>query len=211
MAERKFDYKTVQQAYGNMQKITTTISDTLNKANIAVRENVQVIDKAIYGDLGGKLLLDWENSSSSFPTFVEKFGTWATLIAQSSGNYNEFEEEVKGFNTNNPLGSASKGMKSSPIISSYYTDYYNDNYQDYVDKGGTGTVDTSVIPTISAANDKDGGTTTGSDASTVGRKKVEVEIDGVKYDLYYGSDGFVSFGDVKPPFNLELSENNSSN
>ena len=75
MAERKFDYENVKSIY---EKINRTIgsdgdsgSDTiigiLNSIDKTYKDMVNVKDKAVLGDLGRQLLLDWENTSSDFP------------------------------------------------------------------------------------------------------------------------------------------------
>ena len=145
MAERTFDYDVAKQTYTDMQSTTQSIASVLDKANKAVDQYVQVENEAIFGDLGSQLKTDWENSASCFPTFINRFGNWATLIAQSSGNYAEFEEQMKGFNPDGSAVAADGSGQKSAVAASFYNNYYSDNYDDYVNNGGTGALNTSVI------------------------------------------------------------------
>lgn len=126
MAERVFDYQNISQVYNNMQKITgnegdpESIAGVLTKADKDYHDVVSVCDEALYGDLANQLMLDWENTASSFPNFVNNFNNWATLVAQSAGQYQQFEQDVQGFRSSNPLGSASNGLKSNYIDTSIY-------------------------------------------------------------------------------------------
>ena len=82
MAERKFDYENVSNVYKNMTSIIGDEADSSSLVGILTsidrdyKEYVNVEDEAIYGDLGSQLLLDWENTSSNFPNFVENFNNW---------------------------------------------------------------------------------------------------------------------------------------
>lgn len=141
MAERKFDYENVGTVYKNMQNITgdesnaDSIAGILHNIDEEFHNRVDVCEEAIFGDLGKQLLLDWDNTSSCFPNFVTNFSNWSTLIAQSAGNYAQFEQDIKGFNQDNPLGVTSKGITSNYIESSDYMNFYNtyvDSYNDAV-------------------------------------------------------------------------------
>jgi len=135
MAERKFDYENVATVYKNMQNITgdasneDSIAGILHKINEEVHDSVNVCDEAVFGNLGKQLLLDWDNTSSNFDSFVESFNNWAALIAQSSGNYAEFEKKVAGLTKANPLGLTSNGKKKNYIEKSPYTDYTKENLE----------------------------------------------------------------------------------
>ena len=116
MADRKFEYDKVAEAHGNMKTATEAIRDTLVKINDEYSNKVNVVEQAIYGNLGGQLLMDWENVSSNFPSFYEKFGTWSLAVASTSGEYADFENRFSGFKSaieetkkSNPLGSGTAG------------------------------------------------------------------------------------------------------
>jgi len=138
MAERKFDYQAISEIYKKMQNITgdksdpSSIAGILNQIDEDVHDKVGEVEQAVYGDLGKQLLLDWENTSASFPNFVSNFENWAALIAKSAGSYQEFEQKVNGLKTSNPLGmsaidASGNSMTTNYIDSSYYRQYSNDN------------------------------------------------------------------------------------
>lgn len=168
MADRTFDYDIAKETYQAMQKTTDLIAEALDKANKAVDETVNVEDQAIYGDLGAQLKMDWDNSASCFPTFLNWFGSWSTVVAQSSGNYAEFEEKVKGFNPDGTAVSADGTGQVAPLSISPYNAYYTDNYDEYVNNGGTGTVDTTVVTTATMPDPTDASATKDTDT---GEKK----------------------------------------
>lgn len=142
MAERKFDYASISDVYNNINKIIgdsgdeTSIAGTLNKIDLDVKDMVNVSGQAIYGDLGNQLLLDWENTSSNFPKFIENFNNWSAAIAKASGNYAEFEKSIAGFNKENPLGATSGGIKKSYIQTGDYHKYTEKKLNKLIDKVG---------------------------------------------------------------------------
>lgn len=142
MAERKFDYENVGAVYKNMQNITgdesnaDSIAGILHNIDEEFHNRVDVCEEAIFGDLGKQLLLDWDNTSSCFPNFVTNFSNWSTLIAQSAGNYAQFEQDIKGFNQDNPLGVTSGGITDAYTNTGFYRQYKNENYDSYVDALG---------------------------------------------------------------------------
>lgn len=175
MAERTFDYDVAKQTYTDMQSTTQSIASVLDKANKAIDQYVQVEDEAIFGDLGSQLKTDWENSASCFPTFINRFGNWATLIAQSSGNYAEFEEQMKGFNPDGSAVAADGSGQKSAVAASFYNNYYSDNYDDYVNNGGTGAVNTSVIIPGVAPSEDGSADDTGATPATTGTPATDGE------------------------------------
>lgn len=169
MADRTFDYDVAKQTYQSMQKTTEAIAEALNACNEAVDKYVQVEDEAIFGDLGSQLKTDWENSASCFPSFVNRFGNWAALVAQSSGNYAEFEEQVKGFNPDGTANASNGGAQQLTVANSFYNNYYTDHYDEYLNNGGTGAVDASiVIPGVPAPEDTNTGAIEGTPAASDG-------------------------------------------
>lgn len=137
MAERKFDYANVSSIYKEMQNITgdssspESIAGILNDVNKEVENKVEVMDEAVFGDLGKQLQLDWDNTSSSFNEFINNFNNWSTLIAQSAGKYAEFEEKVNGLKIDNPLGMTSNGRTTAYTNTGYYANYTQEVY-DYL-------------------------------------------------------------------------------
>ena len=132
MANRVFDYTEINRIYGEMNKITgdpgdpTTIAGLLKKIDDDYHEVVEgpasENDMALLGDLGKQMLLNWENTSATFPNFVENFDAWSTVVAQAAGDYSKFEQEVQGIRSNNPLGWNSGGITDSYIATSSYAD-----------------------------------------------------------------------------------------
>lgn len=137
MAERKFDYAQVAQNYKNMNAITgdagnaDSIAGIFDSINKEYEANVDVSEMAIFGDLGKQLLLDWKNTASNFPSFVDKFNSWSTVVVQSANDYSKFETEVKGFKDANPLGFASGGITQNHIESSTLNQYADANIQQH--------------------------------------------------------------------------------
>ena len=137
MAERKFDYNNVSTVYQNMKKITgdagdgESIAGILHKIDEEVHNKVDVSEEAIFGDLGKQMLLDWDNTSANFDNFVTNFSNWSTLIAQSAGNYAQFEQDIAGFRQENPLGVTSGGITDAYTNTGFYRQYTNDNIDAY--------------------------------------------------------------------------------
>lgn len=123
MAERKFDYANVAEVYKEMTKINESIADTLSTIDQEYKNTVNVSEEAVYGDLGRQLLLDWENTSSNFPNFVNKFETWATLIAQTAGKYSDFERDVSTIKGTFPLGATSNAAKDAYVNTGVFSQY----------------------------------------------------------------------------------------
>lgn len=110
-AHTKFDYQNVGDVLKQMNSTFEQISTTLNTANQYYNDNVNQELKAIYGDLGSQLLLDWDNVSSNFPNFLTNFENWSAVVAASGGNYSKFESDLAGFKsveTGNYLGVSAK-------------------------------------------------------------------------------------------------------
>ena len=133
---RVFDYKEISNIYNSMNQIIgdnsdpSSIAGLLHKIDADYHEVVNGTAGedalAIYGDLGAQLLLNWENTAGSFPAFVENFSAWSTVVAQSAGDYAEFEEQVKGIKSANPLGWNSNGITAGQVVTSNYTNSMRD-------------------------------------------------------------------------------------
>ena len=158
MAERKFDYNNVSTVYQNMKKITgdagdgESIAGILHKIDEEVHNKVDVSEEAIFGDLGKQMLLDWDNTSANFDNFVTNFSNWSTLIAQSAGNYAQFEKDIAGFKQANPLGVTSGGITDAYTNTGYYSTYdqaYVDSAASlvgtFVSYNGLGYIDTNMV------------------------------------------------------------------
>lgn len=132
---RKFDYNAVSNVYSEIKKIITGSDDSiktiLDNINRDCHNMVDVEEEAVYGDLGKQLLLDWDNTSSNFPNFVNNFDNWSALIAQASGNYSAFEDKIAGFNRGNPLGATSGGIETAYVNASPYRLYKEANFDEY--------------------------------------------------------------------------------
>lgn len=136
MSERVFNYERVSEIYKNMQQI---VGDKANSDSIAgilytvdkqVNENVDVMDTALYGDLGKQLLLNWENTSANFNSYIDKFSDWCELIASTGGQYSQFEQRVYGFKETNPFGTAGVGLTSNYVETSEYADLDGESLDD---------------------------------------------------------------------------------
>lgn len=104
MSTIEFKYSDVSTVYNSIKSTAGTIKTDLDKMNSDYQAVVQVSGGAIYGALGEQLLLNWDNVSSSFPSFMNNFDSWGAVIAKSFGNYDAMEEQVKGFRAANPHG-----------------------------------------------------------------------------------------------------------
>lgn len=159
MATRKFDYAAIQEIYSDMNKIIGSASDndsiagTLNTLDKKVQEYIGVCDEALYGPLANQLLLDWFNTSSNFPNFIENFNNWSQLVAMSGGDYAQFEEDIAGFREINPLGTYSGGATQNFVDSEKYSSYTNEEIETmsgqilamYAEVGDAYFVDTNMV------------------------------------------------------------------
>lgn len=143
MAERTFDYDKIAELYKSMKDITgdagspDSIAGLLELCNKEMREKCSVEEEAIFGPCADQLTLDWENFSSNFPNFVANFNNWATVVSNASGQYQQFEEDVKGLRNANPLGYASEGRTMNYIEDSYYQQYSDENLEQYLADAAT--------------------------------------------------------------------------
>ena len=154
MAEtRKFDYVAVSNTFKNMTEITgdastpDSIAGILHDIDNVYREYVDKNDMAIYGDLGKQLLLDWDNTSSDFPSFVTNFENWANLIANAAGAYQQFEQDIANTKVNNPLGTSSAGLQQAYTSIGNYSGYDSSaalNVHSFVGLSGMGYIDTDM-------------------------------------------------------------------
>lgn len=167
MAERKFDYENVKSIY---EKINRTIgsegdsgSDTiigiLNSIDKTYKDMVNVKDKAVLGDLGRQLLLDWENTSSDFPNFIANFQNWSALVAQAGGDYQAFEDSVNTIKSTYTYGlTGVDPVTGQPITNGYvntgvYSYYDSETVKSIIDEmsldffemEGTEYVDTGAV------------------------------------------------------------------
>lgn len=130
MAEgRTFNYDAVSSVYNEIKKITTgddSIKTILDNINRDCHNMVDVENEAVYGELGKQLLLDWDNTSSNFPNFIDNFNNWSALIAQASGNYSEFENKISGFKQEHMLGATSEAGRTTAYTNDgYYVNSYS--------------------------------------------------------------------------------------
>lgn len=129
MADRKFEFSNVASNYENMKKILgdSSVSDSiagiLHNIDEDMKEHVDVVDMAIYGDLGKQMLLNWENTSSTFGSFINNFDNWNKAVAMASGNYAEFVNKVQGLRDTNPLGMTSGGITEAYTNTGYYSSF----------------------------------------------------------------------------------------
>lgn len=159
MATRQFDYAAIQEIYSNMNKTIGTAADAdsiagiLNNLDREVQEYIGVCDEAIYGPLANQLLLDWFNTASNFPNFVENFNNWSQLVAMSGGDYAQFESDVAGFRELNPLGTYSGEATSNFIETGKYSAYTKEDIDTmsnsvlalYAEVGDAYFVDTNMV------------------------------------------------------------------
>ncbi len=134
MAEtRKFDYEQMKAIHDKMQDINERISDTFTKLNNDMDELCQVEREAIYGDLGEQLQLDWDNTSSDFPNFLQNFDNWGQVVASVSGNFATFEQEVQGLKElHNGLGlTAREGATEAYVNTGALSQYTVAHIEEY--------------------------------------------------------------------------------
>jgi len=127
-----FDYKGMAEEYKKFTTIvgsagdSTSIAGILNDTNQDVTDYVDVLDQAIFGDLGKQLKMDWDNFSSDFPKFVEMFDSWATYVSAAAGDYSKAEADIASFNEKHPLGFASpEGMTQGYVQTGFYSQAYS--------------------------------------------------------------------------------------
>ena len=126
---RKFDYEAVKSIYLDMNKIIgdnnekDSLSGIITTIDKDYHDMVGMVDEACYGALADQLLLDWDNTSSDFPKFIENFRNWSALVAQASGNYSAFEQQVTGMQNADKFGFAGSGLTNNYVNSSAYHDY----------------------------------------------------------------------------------------
>ena len=135
-AHKKFDYQVVGDTLKAMNNTFDSISTTLDTIDKYYNENVNQELKAIYGDLGSQLLLDWDNVSSNFPNFKTNFENWSAVVAASGGNYTTFENDLKGFKeveNGNYLGVSAKkaGVTDAYTNTGDFAKYTADNSDSY--------------------------------------------------------------------------------
>lgn len=129
MADRKFEFSNVASNYENMKKIlgdpsvSDSIAGILHNIDEDMKNHVDVVDMAIYGDLGKQMLLNWENTSSTFGSFINNFDNWNKAVAMASGNYAEFVNKVQGLRDTNPLGMTSGGITEAYTNTGYYSSF----------------------------------------------------------------------------------------
>ena len=129
MADRKFEFSNVASNYENMKKIlgdpsvSDSIAGILHNIDEDMKNHVDVVDMAIYGDLGKQMLLNWENTSSTFGSFINNFDNWNKAVAMASGNYTEFVNKVQGLRDTNPLGMTSGGITEAYTNTGYYSSF----------------------------------------------------------------------------------------
>jgi len=130
---RKFDYEQMKKIHDNMGKVYERISETFTKLNADMDELCQVEREAIYGDLGEQLQLDWDNTSSDFPNFLQNFDNWGQVVASVSGNFATFEQEVKGLKElHNGLGlTAREGMTEAYVNTGALSNYTVAHIEEY--------------------------------------------------------------------------------
>lgn len=139
---RKFDYEKVSEIYSNMNNIIGSTSDPASIAGILYEidkkyhDSVNVSEEALYGPLGQQLLLDWENTSSDFPKFLDSFANWSSLVSAASGKYADFEKEVQGVKEAYSLGITGVDANGNAITQAYTnTDYFSNFDKDLLDTG----------------------------------------------------------------------------
>lgn len=159
--QRTFDYSAVEGIYSEMNKIigdngtSDSLCGLLTDIDKNYHDMVGVVDEACYGALADQLKLDWENTSSNFPSFIQNFQNWSALVAVTSDKYAQFEQEVNGMQDANKYGFAGAGLTSNYIQSSTYNAYAANNM---------GTFD-SAVANLSSIYDITGATYNVSGAS----------------------------------------------
>ena len=153
MAEtRKFDYEQMKAIHDKMADINKRISDTFTKLNADMDELCQVEREAIYGDLGEQLQLDWDNTSSDFPNFLQNFDNWGQVVASVSGNFATFEQEVQGLKElHNGLGlTAREGATEAYVNTGALSQYTVAHIEEYTN--AVAAANTKAIHNIDLSN-----------------------------------------------------------
>ena len=139
MADREFNYDTIKEKYGNMITHTEAVSATLSEVNSKYEAVVNVEEKAIFGNLGAQLLADWNNVSSNFPKFLEKFDGWSVAVASTAGEYSNFEDRFKGFASAVETEKSERPFKNNTnyVTGGVYSVVAGAALDQYKDKSGT--------------------------------------------------------------------------
>lgn len=137
MSKRIFNAEKIIEQNEKLGVISNDIAELFKEMQKTVEDSVGVEDGSIYGKAADQLILDWDNTSSDFSNFIEKFADWSKVVVSSKNKYEQFEAREKQFANDHPLGGSSlkKGIyyNEPPKIETI-----NDSYKEtasYIPKG----------------------------------------------------------------------------
>lgn len=109
-----FDYSGVQQCQKDLDVKFSEFASLLKDANDYMNDNIDVShDSAIFGELGKKVLAEWNANAATFSDFYENFRQWSVLMGSILDSYKNFEiGAVKdAFAANQSDGSGLRGVQ----------------------------------------------------------------------------------------------------
>jgi len=87
-----FDYSGVQQCQKDLDTKFSEFASLLKDANDYMNDNINVShDSALFGELGKKMLDEWNANAATFSDFYENFRQWSVLMGSILDSYKNFE------------------------------------------------------------------------------------------------------------------------
>lgn len=87
-----FDYSGVQECQKNLDTKFSEFAALLKDANDFMNDNINVShDSALFGELGKKMLDEWNANAATFSDFYENFRQWSVLMGSILDSYKNFE------------------------------------------------------------------------------------------------------------------------
>lgn len=90
----KLNYEVVAEKLSSFDASSESLYSALKSMDDTVSASVSVSSGAIYGNLGRKLLRDWDNNCSMFLNFKGLFDDWRSAAVDVVSINEEFEQEA---------------------------------------------------------------------------------------------------------------------
>lgn len=119
----KLNYEIVEEKLSSFNTSCESLYSALKSMDDTISASVSVSTGAIYGNLGKKLLRDWDNNCSMFLNFKGLFDEWRNTAVDVVAINDEFEQEavaatedVYNKNSQNVCSSCGKNVSSDATI-----------------------------------------------------------------------------------------------
>lgn len=89
----KLNYEVVEEKLSSFNTSCDSLYNALKEMDEIISASVSVSSGAIYGNLGKKLLRDWDNNCSRFLNFKGVFDDWRNTAVDVVAINDEFEQE----------------------------------------------------------------------------------------------------------------------